>query len=173
FDFHFIRTEKPDDEMDDLKKALYNPEVICQGIVAYSAYENRLKAAIHEFAHAASSTDDGLVVDEYIDELGFDPEGMIVINKRHVHPDWDVDGDDKVQASELPADFVEYRENGSKTYFLTDKYRQKPDEWKSFVPARTHAKVSCTMDRSYDTYEFDKLIEHFLSQRLDAKINSR
>ncbi|MFQ5637933.1 MAG: hypothetical protein ACE5IR_08035 [bacterium] len=164
-DFQFITNGTKREP--DVKEGLYNPEVLCPGIVAYSAWEMREKAAIHEFAHAASSTDNGLVVDEYNDELGFDPEGMLVINKRHLIPVDDFEGD--LPLGGRPHDFVEYVDNGSRRFYLTDQYRQQPQEWESFVPARADASIPCTMDLSYDEHAFDKLIEKFFIRRLEAK----
>lgn len=169
-DFKLIG-KKRDDTVEFQRPGLYAPEeILCPGLVAYSAWDNRIKTPIHEFAHAMSSPYNGMIEDEYIDHKDF-TDDYFAINKRIGDVNiWDKDGDRKIQISEFPDEFVEYQEGTSSKIFLTDKNRHQSDDWLSFVPARNNHCIPCTMDRSYDEYEFDTLIKYFMCKRLDAKI---
>jgi hypothetical protein len=148
----------------------YWPRAALPGMVAYSAWDDRMKTPAHEFAHAMSSTNNGLIVDEYDDDLLIDPDERIVINKRHATWEMDENQDFIIQPSELPRVFAEYTENGETRQFLTDKHRKKPANWISFVPLPSEPEVPCTMDFTGDLCEYDRLLQHFMGQRLEAKV---
>ncbi|MFQ5707421.1 MAG: hypothetical protein ACE5HO_08250 [bacterium] len=169
-----------DFEMSDKKVKLrghYWPRAEVPGLIAYSAWDTRSKTPVHEFAHAMSSVRNGLITDEYNEELYYDPTTTIVINKRHAI---DRNKDGKIQRHEIPSQFVTFeevsynkegKEEEHKTQiFYTDPYRFR-EEAKSFVPAREDPHFPCTMDRSGASHQFDALIRHFMRQRLTAKVN--
>lgn len=151
-------------------KGYYRPGSEIPGMVAYSAWDDRLKTPVHEFAHAMSSTKNGLIDDEYYDDLFYDTTKTIVINKRHATEEMDINKDQIFQTSELPLLFSQYIEDGRIREFLTDKHRYTPFFWRSFVPARSSARIPCTMDRSGEFHQFDLLIRHFMFRRLKAKV---
>jgi hypothetical protein len=151
-------------------KGYYKPRAEIPGMIAYSAWDERLKTPIHEFAHAMSSTKNGLIDDEYYDDLFYDTSKTIVINKRHATEEMDVNKDKIFQPSELPLVFSQYIENGRIHEFLTDKLRYASSFWRSFVPQRSNARIPCTMDRSDEFHQFDVLIHYFMSRRLQAKV---
>ncbi|MFQ5864372.1 MAG: hypothetical protein ACE5IW_03990 [bacterium] len=151
-------------------KGYYRPYAEIPGMVAYSAWDERLKTPIHEFAHAMSSSKNGLIDDEYYDDLFYDTTKTIVINKRHATAEMDINKDKIFQPGELPLIFSQYIENGRIREFLTDKFRFTLSFWRSFVPGRASARIPCTMDRSGELHQFDLLIHHFMSRRLNAKV---
>ncbi len=152
------------------QRGFYRPRARIPGMVAYSAWDDRLKTPIHEFTHAMSSTKNGLIDDEYYDDLFYDTNKTIVINKRHATEEMDINKDQIFQPSELPQIFSQYIENGRIREFRTDKFRFTPSFWRSFVPARSNARIPCTMDRSGENHQFDLLIHYFMSRRLQAKV---
>lgn len=139
------------------------------GMVAYSAWDLRLKTPVHEFAHAMSSNMSGLIDDEYHDGALQRQSSVIVLNKRH---GWDLDKnkDGMLNPSELPEVFAEIREGNEVYRFGTDKLRVMPEGWTSFVPQRPHYQMPCTMDESGEIHEFDMLLQHFITRRLHAKV---
>ncbi|MFQ5708739.1 MAG: hypothetical protein ACE5HO_14885 [bacterium] len=142
------------------------------GMVAYSAWDNRLKTPLHEFAHAMSSTTNGLIHDEYYDEIPEEFRGMPIINKQHATASLDENGNGLIEMNELPDDFARYADAATTPSNIpTDKARNKPMNWISFVPARHDPQLPCTMDISGDENRFDLCIEQFMSNRLEAKIN--
>jgi hypothetical protein len=151
----------------------HEPRCEVPGMIAYSAWDNRLKTPLHEFAHAMSSTDNGLIVDEYHDREMIRTTDRLVINKRHATDQTDENGNGRIEPSELPPIFVEYREDGDRsTSFLTDLERLQPEYWRSFVPQRRYARIPCTMDRSGDLCEFDRMLAFFMEKRLQTKVQS-
>lgn len=147
----------------------YNAETEVPGMVAYSAWDLRLKTPVHEFAHALSSNLSGLIDDEYHDGALQHHDTVFVLNKRH---GWTLDknNDGTLQARELPEVFAEIRENGEAHKFGTDKLRALPEDWKSYVPQRPHYQMPCTMDDSGEVHDFDLLLQHFITRRLEEKI---
>jgi hypothetical protein len=133
----------------------YNAPLEVPGMAAYSAWDMRLKTPVHEFAHAMSSNMSGLIDDEYHDgALQKSPE-VFVWNKHH---------------GPLPEVFAEVFENGETHEFAADELRAMPEGWKSYVPQRPHYLMPCTMDESEDVHEFDLLLQHFITKRLEAKV---
>ncbi len=156
------------------------------GAIALSAWDDRLKTPVHEFAHAISSESNGVIVDEYLDEykfrhnnttitVGFD----FVINKQHrTHPT------DPVPQPFAKYKLYDYNTDTKKhipkyqTKYFSDRYRcdkrpsdSDPDGWTSYVPERQDPNLSCTMDIAYFGYKFDKLLFDFLYDRLLTKLN--
>lgn len=151
-------------------RGYYWPHCQVPGMVAYSAWDDRLKTPVHEFAHAMSSTKHGIITDEYNDTLFYDPTKTIVINKR---PARDRDEDGEITFNDIPDEFVIYTDVGHREHphvFLTDKHRLMQAASKSFVPARHDVHVPCTMDRSDEVHAFDDLIRYFMTRRLEAKV---
>ncbi|MFQ5823288.1 MAG: hypothetical protein ACE5JB_04465 [bacterium] len=148
----------------------YRPRAKIPGMIAYSAWDDRLKTPIHEFAHAMSSTKNGLIDDEYYDDLFYDTTKTIVINKRHATEEMDINRDKIIQPIELPPIFAQYIENYKIREFPTDKLRSASYFWRSFVPARSNAYIPCTMDRSDEFHQFDLLLHYFITRRLAAKV---
>ncbi len=147
----------------------YNAPLEVPGMVAYSAWDLRLKTPVHEFAHAMSSNMSGLIDDEYHDGALQKSAGVFVLNKHHgAHLDKNNNG--TLEPSELPEVFAEIREYGHAHKFGTDKLRAMPEGWKSYVPQRPHYQMPCTMDESDDVHDFDLLLQHFITKRLEAKV---
>jgi hypothetical protein len=131
------------------------------GLIAYSAWDNRLKTPLHEFAHAMSSTINGLIYDEYYDNIPKELTNLPLINKQNIG-----------SSPDLPETFALYSYlGGDYQSFRTDKAIIKPVDWQAFVPARSNPRLPCTMDRSGDQNRFDLMIEEFMHDRLQAKIN--
>ena len=151
-------------------KGQHKPYPNVPGMVAYWAFDNRLKLPVHEFAHAMSSTTNGLIFDEYYDEFPNALDDVLVINKERESNFDDLDANRSlcIERSDLPDNFATY--NGNPTY-PTDKDRIVPCDWTSFVPKRQNYYLPCTMDRSYHLHKFDILLEQFIKDRLTAKIN--
>jgi len=139
----------------------HDPYAKIPGVVAYSAWDDRLKTPIHEFAHAMSSTTNGAILDEYYDEL---PEMLMsvrAVNKHFWQPQ---------QGQSLPEQFAEYAlKDGKPLTIRTDRGRHAPPDWKTYVPARENLPTPCTMDFSDDAFEFDLLIKQYMHDRLAAK----
>lgn len=174
-DFQFILYNKDGSLRDPLLGRYAPPRNVPEfvpGLIAYSAWDNRRKTPLHEFAHAMSSTTNGLIYDEYNDEVPFNTDSLMVINKRRATAVMDDDGNDFIEPSELPELFAKFYEAGQpeRNDFSTDRLRQKPFDWSSFVPDKDRPDEPCTMDRSGDFHRFDMLIEYFMEQRLKAKI---
>lgn len=156
------------------------------GAIALSAWDDRLKTPVHEFAHAISSERNGVIVDEYLDEyeykrnnetvtVGFD----FVINKQHrAQPT------DSVPQPFAKYKLYDYNKDTKKhilkyqTKYFSDRYRcdkrpsdSDPDGWTSYVPERHDPNLSCTMDIAYFGHKFDKLLFDFLYDRLLTKLN--
>jgi hypothetical protein len=145
----------------------HDPYAKLPGMVAYSAWDDRLKTPLHEFAHAMASMTNGQIHDEYYDETAATLDGVAVINKRMITKAMDKNGDGIIQPCELPAVFATY--NNEK--FHSDKIRIVPESWKTFVPGRQNPLISCVMDSSAlgEVPEFDRLLKKFIYQRLHNK----
>lgn len=132
------------------------------GMVAYSAWDNRLKTPIHEFAHAMSSTTNGAILDEYYDDALMQLRKAPAINKHYRE-------NSAEQPQPLPQQFAVYAAAGKTAPFRTDRGRHEPVEWKTYVPARENITVPCTMDFSEEEFAFDLLISQYMRDRLAAK----
>lgn len=156
------------------------------GAIALSAWDDRLKTPVHEFAHAISSIENGVVVDEYVDKYEYQKNGATIsaefdfaVNKQH--RDRPIDP--------IPQPFAKYElydyNKATKkhvlkyqTEYFSDRYRSDkrptstdPDGWTSYVPERQNANLSCTMDIAYFGHQFDRLLFDFLYDRLLTKLN--
>jgi len=145
----------------------HDPYVHIPGMVAYSAWDDRLKTPLHEFAHAMSSTTNGAIHDEYNDDVSEILRNTPVINKHFVR---ESDADTGSPQRKVPDIFAVYQlAGGEKQTFYSDKARYVPDHWRSYVPARRELSVPCTMDWSEQIYTFDLLLKQFIEDRLRAK----
>jgi len=146
----------------------------CEGVgrVALSALDVRDRLPLHEFGHAMSSVQNGLVVDEYYDyafiedEPGFhpfDPE-HIFINRIYRDPA-------RMSVShQVLVHNIFARYNG----YVYESDRQHPSArqgWYAYFPERRQREVNCTMDADKDVFEFDELLRDFMYDRLWAKVN--
>lgn len=156
------------------------------GAIALSAWDDRLKTPVHEFAHAISSEKNGVIVDEYIDEYEYQKNGEtvsaefdFVVNKQHRNQPTDP----------VPRPFAKYELHHYnpdteqqvlqyQTEYFSDRLRcdkrpsdSEPDGWTSYVPERQDTNLSCTMDIAYFGHKFDKLLFDFLYDRLLTKLN--
>jgi hypothetical protein len=139
----------------------HDPFAEIPGMVAYSAWDDRLKTPIHEFAHAMSSTTNGAILDEYYDESPDMLLSVRAVNKHYWQPQ---------PGQPLPENFVEYTMEGCKPVTIrTDRGRHAPAYWKTYVPARESLPIPCTMDFSDTQFEFDLLIKQYMRDRLKAK----
>lgn len=142
------------------------PEI--PGLVAYSAWDTRLKTPLHEFAHAMSSTVNGLIHDEYYDDvpqpvsinnppfpLDILGKNLLIINKQ--------------AGKTIPDVFGIYDFRDQERTFVADRAVIKPPDFEAFVPARLNPRVPCTMDISTDQDRFDRFIEIFMHDRLQVK----
>jgi len=145
------------------------------GMVAYSVWDNRLKTPLHEFAHAMSSTTNGLIYDEYYDDLPVELSQIPVINKQFATIAMDTNGDRHITPDELPRVFARYelhQPGGNETFDgLTDKARTSPNNWLSYVPLVEDPRLPCSMDFTGDINRFDAMIERFMEDRLNAKMS--
>lgn len=153
----------------------HDPYAKLPGMVAYSAWDDRLKTPLHEFAHAMASMTNGQIHDEYYDETPATLDGFAVMNKRMTTTEMDRNRDDVIQPCELPTVFATYRDTEGAETFHSDKARIVPESWKTFVPGRQNPLISCVMDSSAlgEVPEFDRLLQKFIYQRLDHKANRR
>ncbi|GEM_PF-5891862 len=150
---------------DEKLKLRHDPYARVPGMVAYSAWDDRLKTPIHEFAHAMSSATNGAIIDEYHDDLPEQLRYVRAVNKHHWQPR---------EGYPLPEKFADYTPAGGETApFRTDRARHAPPEWKTYVPARENISLPCTMDFSDEQFEFDLLIKRYMHDRLEAKTRRR
>jgi len=148
---------------DEKLKLRHDPYARVPGIVAYSAWDGRLKTPIHEFAHAMSSTTNGAIIDEYHDDLQAQLRYVRAINKHYRESPED-------QPLPLPEKFADYATPGGKADSVrTDRARYAPAQWKTYVPAREDITLPCTMDFSDESFDFDLLIKSYMRDRLAAK----
>jgi hypothetical protein len=137
----------------------HDPFAKIPGMVAYSAWDDRLKTPIHEFAHAMSSTTNGAILDEYYDELPDMLLNVHAINKHFWQP-----------GPPFPERYAEYAlKDGKSIKIRSDRGRHAPTDWKTYVPGRESLPIPCTMDFSDDRFEFDLLIKQYMRDRLEAK----
>jgi len=157
-------------------KAKHEYHASLPGRVALNVIKANTKSFIHEFAHAMSSAYHGAIVDEYFDTI---------IAKK--------DANDSAENSESGDDYVPFFVNRlervkqlsgkvvpvHKIFVKYDHLIYKSDRnhpsakenWLGYFPERQALYTRCTMDRGYTDYCFDKLIHHFMYDRLIAKIN--
>lgn len=130
------------------------------GAAAISAWDDRLKTPMHEFAHAMSSVQNGPVLDEYVDEI-FSSLAFSV-NKRSRG----------LASNPVPTLFAKYGLIGEEPapYYSDRHRRDKEAHWVSYVPEKRSPHVSCTMDLAYYHYEFDRLLFDFMYDRIMAKM---
>ncbi len=153
------------------------------GVIALSAWDDRLKTPVHEFAHAMSSKENGVIVDEYIDQDNYGGQGQLdlpfIINKQHratansavpKHFAWyRLIRFNKLTGTEVPEQEVEY-------FSDRDRCDKRPNEkemtgWTSYVPARRYVNLSCIMDIEYSGCRFDDLLFDFMYDRLTTKVD--
>lgn len=138
------------------------------GVIALAALDERLKVPVHEFAHAMSSIENGVIYDEYVDRFHDDEEADPsdlkgkIINRMHR----------KSSIEPVPDVFAKYTIRGETTTYSSDRHRtDKPADWTSYTPEKDDIATSCTMDHTYYSYRFDKLIFDFMYDRMMAKMN--
>jgi len=151
------------------RKHVAEPEEKGAGLASISAWDDRPKTVVHEFAHAMSSEKNGAIVDEYVDEYHQDTEeeiGDYIINrKKRARP-----------GEPVPDTFATYglvtNPHTPPKIYDSDRYRNDKDaDWKSYVAERPDMDASCIMDYAYNKYYFDKLLHDFMYDRLLTKIN--
>ena len=160
--FKFTFSEAGDGPLTEKQHAF---EAAVPGVVALSAWDDRLKTPLHEFAHALSSLENGAIIDEYLDQYDDSTESLLqfVINrKRRLHP-----------TDPVPDVYATYQGPDSEAVlYYSDRYRSdKPTDWTSYVAERPKMSSSCIMDIAYFDYHYDKLIFDFLYDKLLVKIN--
>lgn len=130
------------------------------GVAAISAWDDRLKTPMHEFAHAMSSVQNGAILDEYDDRIFSSLEFAVNKSSRGSATD------------PVPALFAKYGLTGEEPtpYYSDRQRRDKAADWTSFVPEKRSPHVSCTMDLAYYDDEFDRLIFDFMYDRIMAKM---
>lgn len=135
------------------------------GVAAISAWDERLKTPVHEFAHAMSSLENGAIVDEYVDK--YHPKSEILLRDNMINRR------DRTAPNEAIIDvFAKYRYNNELVEYSSDRYRSDKDSsWTSYVPERIDIGCSCVMDIAYYEFRWDKLIFDFMYDRLLAKLN--
>lgn len=135
------------------------------GVAAISAWDERLKTPVHEFAHAMSSLENGAIVDEYVDK--YHPKSEVLLRDKMINRR------DRTAPNEAIVDvFAKYRYNNELVEYYSDRYRSDKDSsWTSYVPERIDIGCSCVMDIAYYEFRWDKLIFDFMYDRLLAKLN--
>jgi len=130
------------------------------GVAAISAWDDRLKTPMHEFAHAMSSVQNGAILDEYDDRIFSSLEFAVNKSSRGSATD------------PVPALFAKYGLTGEEPtpYYSDRQRRDKEANWTSYVPEKRSPHVSCTMDLAYYDDEFDRLIFDFMYDRIMAKM---
>lgn len=130
------------------------------GAAAISAWDDRLKTPMHEFAHAMSSVQNGPILDEYDDRIFSSLEFAVNKNSRDSATD------------PVPTLFAQYGLSGEEpTPYYSDRHRRdKEANWTSYVPEKRSPHVSCTMDLAYYDDEFDRLIFDFMYDRIMARM---
>lgn len=130
------------------------------GVVGLSAWDDRIKTPLHEFAHAMSSVQNGVIHDEYADTTG---QSLDLINKKFRNN----------PGEPIPNHYAEYQ-LGSNPVSCYDSDRNRSDkepDWVSYTPEKEAPDFSCIMDVAYDRFRYDKLIFDFMYDRLLTKIN--
>ncbi|RMH87435.1 MAG: hypothetical protein D6681_15105 [Calditrichaeota bacterium] len=161
--FRFSFTENFDDPVNGRIHA-YCARV--PGVAALSAWDDRLKTPVHEFAHAMSSVENGAIVDEYLDSYVESTEAALhntILNRKlRANP-----------TDPVPKLFGKYQlGNGPIVEYYSDRARtDKEPDWRSYVPEKPHPGISCIMDLAYFDYRYDKLIFDFMYDRLLTKLN--
>ncbi len=146
----------------------------CEGVgrAALSALDVRDRLPVHEFGHAMSVKQNGVIVDEYYDYAlidddpgfhPFDPE-HIFVNRIYRNPAR------MRMTHQVKVHNIFARYNG----YIYESDRQHPSArqgWHGYFPERRQREVNCTMDADKDVFEFDELLRDFMYDRLWAKVN--
>lgn len=142
------------------------------GRVAMNVLDVRDRLPLHEFGHAMSSVQNGLIVDEYydyafiVDDPDFSPFDREQIFVNRIYRDRDKMG----LTHHLKVHNIFARYNG----YVYESDRQHPSAqqgWIGYFPERRQRDVNCTMDADRDVFEFDELLRDFMYDRLWAKVN--
>ncbi|MBN1996344.1 hypothetical protein JW935_02245 [candidate division KSB1 bacterium] len=160
------------------KPAVHTYRNTLPGVIALSAWEDRLHVPVHEFAHAVSTEVNGAIVDEYIDDYTWPPGSDEIyrfknaINVKHR----DEPPQPKLKMRPVPKKFATYSRPTKyglcTTIYDSDRYRSDKDPgWVSYVPCRDDITLSCIMDVCYYGCRFDNLLHDFLYDLLMVKIN--
>lgn len=156
-----------------LEKKLHAYNCKTPGVVALSAWDDRLKTPVHEFAHAMSSLENGCIVDEYVDKYDEQTEDAMsyIINRKNRIAQNNVDP----YKFPIPDVFTKYQfGTEDPVVYFSDRYRtDKEYDWTSYVPERINVGESCIMDIAYYGYKYDKLIFDFMYDRLLVKLNRK
>jgi|GEM_PF-6227597 len=142
------------------------------GRVAMSALDVRDRLPVHEFGHAMSSVQNGIIVDEYYDYAfidddpdfrPFDPKHIFINRIYRNRPIMDLTH--KIKVHNIFARYNRY---------IYESDRQHPSAeqgWIGYFPERRQREVNCTMDADKDVFEFDELLRDYMYDRLWAKVN--
>lgn len=142
------------------------------GRVAMSVLDVRDRLPVHEFGHAMSSVQNGIIVDEYYDyafiadDPSFSPFDREYVFINRIYRDRDKMG----LTHHLKVHNIFARYNG----YIYESDRQHPSAqqgWVGYFPDRRQREVNCTMDADRDIFEFDELLRDFMYDRLWAKVN--
>jgi hypothetical protein len=149
-------------------KSRHDKNAVFPGRVALNVLKASTKTYIHEFAHAMSSAYNGAIVDEYFDKIQGSDSGTttriepLVINRiERQKPK-------RGKVNPVHKIFAEY------DHLIYKSDRNHPsarEDWLGYFPERQALYTRCTMDRGFTDYCWDKLIHHFMYDRLIAKIN--
>ncbi|MBN2091382.1 hypothetical protein JW964_17350 [candidate division KSB1 bacterium] len=152
------------------------------GRIAINVRTAPMKTYIHEFAHAMSSAWNGVIVDEYFDDLEIDSKDI------NIELSTESELNNSKNNREIPFcvnRFIRQRLNKDKllgiphTFAIYQETKFKSDlehpstrfKWIGYFPERHRKDFICTMDTSFCTYRFDDLIAAFMYDRLMTKIN--
>ncbi len=151
------------------------------GRMAVNVLEASFRTYIHEFGHAISDVDNGVIVDEYYDRFFIDN----LPDKPSLNIRWfdvnrfsrKVDKDTGRILQPIPREFSEYRlklaaKKEPKTAFQSDiDHPSGKENWLGFFPARDNLDANCIMDRTGVRNRFDGLLSKFIYDRLWVKVN--
>ena len=151
------------------------------GRMAVNVLEAGFRTYIHEFGHAISDVDNGVVVDEYYDRFSVagvpDRPGQ---NERWFAVNRDERRTDRASGRILQPirrEFSEYRlklkeQKEPKTRFVSDTdHPSSQENWLGFFPGRDDVNANCIMDRTGARNRFDALLSKFIYDRLWVKAN--
>ena len=159
-----------------IKKAKHDEYAFLPGRVALNVLGATIKTYIHEFGHAMSSAINGAIVDEYFDTFKFvEPEQTEHNNSNNGNKPFYVNRIERPNTVDgeihpVPMIFAKY----DQTIFYSDlNHPSAEEEWLGYFPARITPYATCTMDRTYGNYRFDRLLSRFIYDRLITKINRK
>jgi hypothetical protein len=120
-----------------------------------------------------SSAENGLIHDEYYDDIDDSFEGILLINKRIPagRQAEAVPAREDLLALPLPRLFATYSHRGKVLAAPTDTIRNQAALRRAIVPSRRSPRVPCTMDASEEQHSFDLMIEQFIDDRLSRKMD--